>query len=358
MTFIADVAKPVTIASSRAAWLVAPAVSESGVAWIEIDRRRGWPWTAAAFSGDRLLLRTKGRPRTIADEACDARAACETIRAPVATTEGRFVYALALGGGAGTVALLDPSGSSRVLADTSAEGLPGPVAATDRAAFWVEDGAIMRRPFAEGDAEVFIAAERVGGVVVDLAAAGVSIAWSVRRPDRSVAVYQRIGGGDILERATATARSRIAFGALAVAADGTVIVAERRPERGRRVRVVVRALRPDGTATVLGASQRIPRGDPAEAMRPAADGMLVAFRLRTGPRADREEVRLHDLATGTAKTVVRQERWKGRLSDPGLGGGRLVWTRTNVRVNALVRSRLYSARLKAADATRSATRTG
>lgn len=358
MTFIADVAKPVAVASSRAAWLVAPAASDDGVAWIEIDKRRGWPWTVAGFSGDRLMLRTTGRPRVVADEDCDARAACDTIRAPIAATEGRFVYALALGGGTSTVAVLDPSGTSRVLADTPSEGRPGPVAATDRAAFWVEEGAIMRRPFADGEPEVFIAPERVGGVVVDLAADGIAISWSVRRPDRSVAVYQRIGGGEIVERASATARSGVSFGALAIAADGTVIVAERRPDKRRRVRVVVRALRPDGVATILGVSRNIPRTDPAELMRPSADGMLVAFRVRVGGRAVRDEVRLHDLATGTVRTVVRQERWKGRLSDPSLGGGRLVWTRTDVRVNALVRSRLFSARLKVAGATKSAIRTG
>lgn len=358
MTFTADVAAPTVIATSRAAWMVAPAASDTGVAWLEIDARRGWPWSAAAFVGDRLVLRAGGRPKTIADEGCEERSACETIRAPVRATEGRFVYTLALGGDADSVAVLESSGRSRVLADSTEEGRPGPVAATDRAVFWVEEGAIMRRPFVGGEPEVYLAADRVGGVVVDLAAEGIVVAWSVRRPDRSSAVFARVGGGDIVERAAATARSAVTYGALAVAADGTVVVAERRPQKGRRVRVLYRALRPDGSATVLARSTGIPRRDPAEVMRPVADGTLVAVRVRAGRRADVDEIRLYDLATGRSTRVARQARWRGRLSDPGLGGGRVVWSRVDVRVNTLRRSRVLSARLKVVDATRSATRTG
>ena len=135
---------------------------------------------------------------------------------------------------------------------------------------------------------------------------------------------------------------------MALAGDGTAAFARRVLVRGRaRVEIVV--IPPGGAARVVARSSPYSGGAKAELPRVVAAGRLLAFRLRSGQRGRAEAVWVADLGGGGAKRLARVDRRRGRLSDPGVAPGRVVWTRSDLGANgkSLVRSRVVSAGVRA-----------
>jgi hypothetical protein len=159
-------------------------------------------------------------------------------------------------------------------------------------------------------------------------------------------VRLRVGGAAVGE--VAAEGGGRAVGGVALAGDGTVAYARRVLVRGRaRVEIVV--IRPNGGSRVVARSSAYSGGAKAELPRLAMAGRLLAFRLRSGQRGRSEAIWVADLAGGGAKRIVRVNRQRGRLLDPGVAPGRVVWTRSDLGGDgrSLVRSRVVSAGVRA-----------
>ena len=341
------VATPVAQYTTTASWIAAPTVGQGGLAWLEVGRSDGSTRTVAAFRGDRLVLRSAGRTGTVVHEDCNP-GDCDIVRAPVAGADGAFAYSVAFPGTAGYVASVSRGGGSNVVAEdvTDPELIADPhlVATTAAAVVWVEDGSVRIAPTVGGTAAILVAAEATGGEITSISAGPAGIAWAVRRPDGGSAIVVRAITGELATRA-----EEVAGGAQlaqpVLMDDGTVTAVSRRVVRGRYAIDLV-ALAPDGSRRVIAQSTPFGRGGPLEAMRPAVSGTRVAARLREGAGGGSEAIWVFDLATGAKQRVTAADRSRERLSDPSLGGGRLVWAKTELRGSTLARARILSAALR------------
>ena len=211
---------------------------------------------------------------------------------------------------------------------------------------WSDGATIRARVLATGAERQVAAAKGMGGDLTSLAVFGSRVIWSSRARDGTTRIRQRVGGSAVAE--VAAEGGGRAVGGVALAGDGTVAYARRVLARGRaRVEIVV--VTPKGTARVVARSSPYSGGAKAELPRLAAAGRLLAFRLRSGQRGRAEAVWVADLGGGGAKRVARVDRRRGRLSDPGVAPGRVVWTRSDLARDgrSLVRSRVVSAGVRA-----------
>lgn len=341
------VATPVAQYTTTTSWIAAPAVGQGDLAWLEVGRSDGSTRTVAAFRGDRLVLRSAGRTSTVVHEDCNP-GDCDIVRAPVAGADGAFAYSVAFPGTAGYVASVSRGGGSNVVAEdvTDPELIADPhlVATTAAAVVWVEENSIRIAPAVGGTAAILVGPEATGGEVTSISAGPAGIAWAVRRADGGSAIIVRAITGELATRAEEPAGgAQLAQPVLMD--DGTVAAVSRRLVRGRYAVELV-AIAPDGTRRVIAASTPFGRGGPLEAMRPAVSGTRVAARLREGSGGRSDAIWVFDLATGAKQRVTAADRSRERLSDPTLGGGRLVWAKTELRGSALVRARILSAALR------------
>lgn len=341
------VATPVAQYTTTTSWIAAPAVGQGDLAWLEVGRSDGSTRTVAAFRGDRLVLRSAGRTSTVVHEDCNP-GDCDIVRAPVAGADGAFAYSVAFPGTAGYVASVSRGGSSNVVAEDVTDpdliAVPHLVATTAAAVVWVEDDSIRIAPAVGGTAAILVGPEATGGEVTSISAGPAGIAWAVRRADGGSAIIVRAITGELATRAEEPAGgAQLAQPVLMD--DGTVAAVSRRLVRGRYAVELV-AIAPDGARRVIAASTPFGRGGPLEAMRPAVSGTRVAARLREGSGGRSDAIWVFDLATGAKQRVTAADRSSERLSDPALGGGRLVWAKTELRGSALVRARILSAALR------------
>ena len=341
------VATPVAQYTTTTSWIAAPAVGQGDLAWLEVGRSDGSTRTVAAFRGDRLVLRSAGRTSTVVHEDCNP-GDCDIVRAPVAGADGAFAYSVAFPGTAGYVASVSRGGSSNVVAEdvTDPELIADPhlVATTAAAVVWVEENSIRIAPAVGGTAAILVGPEATGGEVTSISAGPAGIAWAVRRADGGSAIIVRAITGELATRAEEPAGgAQLAQPVLMD--DGTVAAVSRHLVRGRYAVELV-AIAPDGARRVIAASTPFGRGGPLEAMRPAVSGTRVAARLREGSGGRSDAIWVFDLATGAKQRVTAADRSSERLSDPALGGGRLVWAKTELRGSALVRARILSAALR------------
>ena len=157
----------------------------------------------------------------------------------------------------------------------------------------------------------------------------------------------KVGGAAVAE--LAAEKGGRAVGGVALAGDGTVAYARRvidararaRGDRGRA------AQRRGARGRPLVAATAAARRRSCHGSRPPA--RLLAYRLRSGQRGREESIWVADLGGGGAKRLARWTRRRGRLSDPGVAPGRVVWTRSDLGGDgrSLVRSRVVSAGVRA-----------
>ena len=200
------------------------------------------------------------------------------------------------------------------------------VASTPARLLWVENGAIVSRDAVTGVVRRVAAPRGVAGDVTSLAAAGDRVLWSVRDGD-TTKVRLKVGGAAVTE--LFNEKGGRAVGGVALAADGTAVVARRVIDR-RRARVEIVVVPPGGAARVIARSARYGGGARAGMPRLAAAGTLVTYRLRSGARGTSESIWVADLAGRGSKRLVTVARTRARLSDPGVAPGRVVWTRSDL----------------------------
>ncbi len=329
------VSTPAVAYATTTHWIAAPAAAEGDLAWLEVERGDGSVRTTAAFRGDRLLIKVGGKALPIVDEPCDARP-CDVVRAPAGGAGGSFAYSVALPDAAAFAASVTSTGASTVLAETTdpaAIAAPWPVATTAGGVIWVQDGAIRLAGSTGGVVVELVPAASTGGTVTALSASAFGIAWAVTGADGVASVIVRTAAGAVAVRAQGARGT--SYGAPALLDDGAVVALRR---TGRRADLV--AIAPDGKAGVL----RRAAAGAVEPTRPTVAGTLVAARLHDDGGHD--AIWVFDLARKRSQRVSSAPRSTTRLSDPSLGGGRLVWASTEIRGSRLVRARILSAAVR------------
>jgi hypothetical protein len=319
---------PVVVAERPDAWLAAPAVTSKATAWLAIPAGLGFPDVVTRRSGDSLVVRSAGKQRVVFAGGCQGGEACDAVRAPAAIGPAEFGYAVTAGAAATYVAAVDANGRTTVLRanERPADAARMMVAATPARLVWVEAGAIVARDAASGAIRRVAAPRGVAGDVTSLAAAGDRVLWSVRDGD-TTKVRLKVGGAAVTE--LFTEKGGRAVGGVALATDGTALVARRVIDR-RRARVEIVIVPPGGPARVIARSARYGGGARAELPRLAAAGTLVAYRLRSGRRGTSESIWVADLGGRGARRLVTVARGRARLSDPGVAPGRVVWARSEL----------------------------
>ncbi len=338
---------PVTVVERTDAWLAAPALAARSTAWLEIPRGMGGPDVVVRRGGDALGVRGGGRARIVFAGGCAAVAGddCDAVRAPAPAGDVAFAYAVSPGASATYVASVDAAAGKTTVVHANEQ--PGAdrrmlVAASDVAVAWTEGGAIFLRNSATGAVRRVVARKGAGGTVTSLATVGNRVLWSARRPNGTTSVRIRIGG-----RAPATLvteKGVRAVGGVAFGGDGTAALARRVVRRGR-ARIEIVLVPAGGGPRVVARSAPFGGGARAHLPRLSAAGNLLAFRLRSGARGRTEAIWVAHLGGGGARRVVRVDRRRARLSDPGVSPGRVVWARSDLAANGrtLVRSQVRSA---------------
>jgi hypothetical protein len=162
-------------------------------------------------------------------------------------------------------------------------------------------------------------------------------AWLARSAAGRDAVYEQLDGG----RATLLyreARAGVRLTALAALDGGRVAVVALRRAGGARRASVLLVTPGVPQPLVLAASAPSPSGQP---YTPALSsfGQSVAFRRRVGSeRGLTDQIIVVDVLHGRTRVVASARLRAGRLSDPSLGYGRVVWSFAAVAGRHLVRS--------------------
>jgi hypothetical protein len=342
------VATPVVAYSTTSSWIAAPAIGKGDFAWLEVGRNDGTVRTVAAFRGDRLIVRTRGKNATVVDQPCET-TPCNAVQAPVTGATGAFAYAVAFPGTGGYVASVGATGVSNLVAedttDPAAIATPQLVATTGSAVVWADNNAILIAPNVGGTAAILVTAKQAGGELTSLSASAAGIAWSARTATGGAIVGFRAVTGERSIRAQESTGAITTLYSVALADDGTIVANRRTSSKGRQ-QVVVVAYAPDGTARPLLTSMPFSKQDGFEATRPSVAGGLVAVRRREGRGGRLDALWVVNLATGKSNRIIVVERSKSRLSDPAFGAGRLVWARTDLSGSRLIKSRIYSAAVR------------
>ena len=341
------VSTPAVAHATAAAWIAAPASTTTGLAWLEVGKSDGDARTVAAFRGDRLVIRTAGRIHEVVHRPCTEQP-CDAVQAPVALADGTFAYAVAFPGTGGYVARATADGRSTVIAEDQTDPheirYPHPVATTGAGIAWLDGNRVHLAPPGRSGF-LAVRSAQAGGTITAIAAGPGGIAWIARTERGGTIIGVRSRTGVLSLRASEPDASKARFASLAIADDGTV-VAIRRVADGAAWRTELDAYAPDGASRLLQSSPALAASSTAETPQPSTLGSRVAVRLRGGAAGELDVVWLFDLASGAHQRVVAVKRANARISNPSLGGGRLVWARDGVSPSGgLVRSRLFVARL-------------
>ncbi len=184
------------------------------------------------------------------------------------------------------------------------------------------------------------------GTVLALAVDATSVAWTSRGRDGTYRVTVRPLAGGTGRVLVSEARRNASLGGIALAPDGGVVVARRLG--GRRTIDELALVTPGGTpgGVPLLAAASVPKGRPVDLVRPQVSGTVVVARVRAGRDGVQDAIWAIDLVSGSRVRVTIERRVVARLSDPSIDGKRIVWARTRIDGDALVRSRVEAARLR------------
>jgi hypothetical protein len=345
----AFVSTPVVAYSTTAAWIAAPAIGTGSFAWLEVGKQDGDVRTVAAFRGDRLLVRSAGRTIPVVHEPCVTKP-CNTVQAPVGEGDGSFAYAVAFPGTGGYVANVNAGGTSNVVAEDQTDphdiATPHLVAAAGTTVVWVDNNTIYSAPNAGGAATALVAPEQAGGTITSIAASAAGVAWTAKATAGGTLIGVRDTGGAIATRAAEPDTGVATLYSVGLADDGTAVAVRRTLAKGKQQTALV-AYATDGAARTLLTSVPFGKRDPFELTRPSVMGSRVAVRMRGGRGGVNDELWVVDLVTGKSGRVTSVPRTEARLTDPSLGGGRLVWAKDELSSRGrLQRARLYSAAVK------------
>lgn len=342
------VSTPVVAYSTAAAWIAKPAVGSGDLAWLEVAKADGDVRAVAAFRGDRLLIRAAGKTRTVVHEPCMTMP-CNTVQGPIAADGGAFVYAVAFPGTGGYVASVLATGASNVIAEDQTDPhlivTPHLIAAAGAVVVWVDNNSIFRAARSGGIAMRLVTSAQAGGAITSVAVSAAGVAWSAKTHAGATLLGFRAAGGGITVRASEPQPQIATIASVGLADDGTVVGIRRTVANGLQ-RATLMEYPLVGDVRTLCISSEFSTNDPFNVTRPSVSGARVAVRMRSGKAGAIDDVRIADLATGTCARVATEARTRGRLTDPSLGAGRLVWAMDELtRSGGLRRSRLFSAAL-------------
>ncbi|MGI9116289.1 MAG: hypothetical protein ACR2JV_01475 [Gaiellales bacterium] len=343
------VSTPVQAYATTAAWIAAPAIGTGDFAWLEVGRGDSDVRAVAAFRGDRLVIRTRGRNVPVVHEPCTTMP-CNTVQAPVSEGDGTFAYAVAFPGTGGYVATVSPAGQSTIVAEDQTDPhditTPHPVAVAGATVVWVDNNTVFSAPSAGGPATTLVTSDQAGGAITSIAASAAGVAWAAKPAAGGTMIGVRTNDGAIATRASEPDARVATVYSVALVDDGTVL-AMRRTLSGGRQRIALTAYAADGSSRTLLSSVAFGTRDPFEVTRPSVAGARAAVRLRGGKGGSRDEIWVVDLATGRTMRVTATDRSEARLTDPSLGAGRLVWAKDALTSRGrLLRASLYSAAVR------------
>lgn len=337
--------QPVVLATSVASYLAAPAAGRRVTAWLEYPASHaGSPDAVARRKANRLVIadRAGRRAQVVYDGGCAALQRCDTVAAPQAAAD-TILYAVADGRHADLAsATLQPRPGRLVAQMVQPKGGPPPFALAGPEAVWYTAGHVRRRPPDLKDPATTLVAVPIGGSVRAVVRHEPVTAWVARTSGGQDGVYEQLDGGraTVLYRET---RPGVHLTALAPLDGGRVaVVAQSRG--GGVIRASVLLVTPGvPRPQVLVSSAPSPA---AQTYNPALSsfGQSVAFRRRVGSdRGLTDQIVVIDLLRGTTRVVASARLRVGRLSDPSLGYGRVVWSSAQIAGNRLVRSRVLAA---------------
>jgi len=327
-----EAAQPVAVAGD--AWLFAPAIRKGATAWLRVPAASGDPATPTRHAGDVLVVRRGGSQRRVYDGGCSQPLDCATVRDPAAAA-GRFAFAVTPNADTGYLAAVGNTGAASILyADETGEPASLVWSVDGDRIVWALPAGILSRPL-DGDAaaETIVPGRDLEGDVVRVAASRAGVAWIARRRDAD-ALY--VAGPGAAPRLVRTEGARGLAG-VALAPDGAVISVRRvSTPTGRRERFEVMIDRAGAEPVRISQSAAVPVG--SQPPMPRVDGSLVVFRTYTTLSGGRELVLVYDLASGARARVTQADRRLARLSDPAVAGRRVIWTRSDLVGQRLVRS--------------------
>ena len=333
--------QPAVLATSVASYLVAPAAGRRVTAWLEFPAARAsTPDAAARRRANRLVVANRAGhgAHVVYDGGCAAAQACDSVSAPQAGAD-TILYAVADGRHADLAAASMKLQPSRLVAQMSppGRGVPPPFALAGPVAVWYTRGVVRERPPDIKTAATTLVGAPAGGTVRAVARSEPVTAWIARSSSGQDTVYEQLDGGrpTLLYRES---RAGTQLTALAPLDGGRVAIVALHSANGARsasVLLLTPAVpKPDVLATTI-ASPAAQTYDPVL----SSFGQSVAFRRRVGSaRGLADQIVVIDVLRGTTRVIATQPLRTGRLSDPSLGFGRVVWSAAVLSSGRLVRS--------------------
>ncbi len=338
----------VVVASQRD-WLHAPAVAAGGIAFLASPAAFFGPGLVTSTTGLSLRVRRDGTIRVVVGASCDATGddlavdRCGRAMAPTPAGDG-FAFGLVIDSRSGFLVAAQSDGN-RVLAGDGDSQPPVDYAASDTRVVWIGGVRILGRALdGASGAAVLLRPRDLGGRPREVATAGERLAWLADAGDGSTVVGVLDAPGSEPRRYAEPPRRGVTIERLAVAEDGTVAFV-RSGRFKRRDRFDVMTIDPAGQRVQRVRTRLISRLLSYAAPRPALGAGFLSVRLPIGADAGSETIRTIELTTGRQFRSDVIARRLGRLSDPAIGLGHLVWSRSLVAGEALRRSQILSARL-------------